>query len=179
MFRIGPSPGGTGLGMIALRDIPDGIPVISEEPSIRLPRHVIDSPSAHGAALLLAALGALDDAGRATFSDLAGSSAHEKLTRNCCGLHPSVDEVGIFFSYARVNHSCNPNIISMVDADGMTLIAQRHITAGEELTISYVMPKEDILLGRNAKKNQSSGQANQIRIGALGLPMPCVYGDRR
>ena len=40
----------------------------------------------------------------------------------------------------------------MVDEDAMTLIAMRDIKAGEELTISYFLPADDILLDKTGRQ---------------------------
>jgi hypothetical protein len=42
--------------------------------------------------------------------------------------------------------------MNIVDEDAMTLIAQRDIKAGEEITISYFLPADDILLDRPGRQ---------------------------
>ena len=69
--------------MIALRDIENGIPIISEQPAMRLPRRVLDV-SSDSNALLLEALGTLDSTGLQKFRELRGNTDHEKLLLNCC-----------------------------------------------------------------------------------------------
>ena len=149
MFTIGPSPSGVGIGMIASRDIANGIPIDSEQPAMRLPRWVLNKGSG---ALLREALATLDGTEQQKFGELLGGTDHEKLLLNCCVLKPSIDQIGVFFSFARVNHSCRPNVVNMVDEDAMTLIAQRDIKAGEELTISYFLPADDILLDKTGRQ---------------------------
>ena len=80
MFTIGPSPGGIGIGMIASRDIANGIPIVSEQPAMRLPRWVQNKGSeADGNALLLEALATLDGTEKQTFGELLGGTDLEKL----------------------------------------------------------------------------------------------------
>ena len=38
----------------------------------------------------------------------------------------------------RINHSCNPNCLAVSDGDAQTIVAACNISAGEELTISYL-----------------------------------------
>ena len=38
----------------------------------------------------------------------------------------------------RINHSCNPNCVVVLDGDTQTIVAATNVLAGEELTISYI-----------------------------------------
>ena len=47
--------------------------------------------------------------------------------------------LGIFLQCARLNHSCRPNVARAVGDDNVTsVVAQRNIHEGEEITISYL-----------------------------------------
>ena len=59
--------------------------------------------SSDTSALLLEALGTLGSTGMQKFGELRGNTDHEKLLIDCCRLQPSIDHVGDFFSFARVN----------------------------------------------------------------------------
>ena len=153
LYTIVPSPGGTGLGMVALCDIKRSMPFVSEQPSLRLARCSVFGNNTKAEPLRHAALQALHEDGRRLFEGLIGVTDQEKLARNCCGL--SRGDVGIFFSFAKVNHSCRPNAVNLVDDDVMTLVALSDIKAGEEVTISYLMAKDghpDILLDRDGRR---------------------------
>lgn len=157
--------------MIASRDIANGMPIVSEQPAMRLPRRVMDVSEADGNALLLAALSTMDSAGVQKFNELVGGTDLEKLLVNCCALNPSIDQLGVFFSFARVNHSCRPNVVNMVDGDAMTVVAQRDIKAGEEITISYFLPADDILLDKTGR--QARLRERQEMFGLKGWGCCC------
>jgi hypothetical protein len=155
--------------MIALSNILTGMPVVSEEPALRLPRIVLNINESAGGAMVQAALQSMTKEAAHKFQELHGATSLEKLRLNCCPLNPSVREVATFFSHARVNHSCRPNAINMVDEDTMTLIASQDIKAGEEITISYFTCPSDLLLDRTDRK----ARIRQIYEGFNLLPWDC------
>jgi hypothetical protein len=103
-------------------------------------------------------LGTLDEDGMKVFNSLEGRTLREKLDTNCCRLNYSNGLEGgthaLFVKFAKVNHSCRPNIVHIIDAGVITLVAQKNIKAGEEILTSYFFPQTDILFGK-LKRNHS------------------------
>ncbi|KAI9598568.1 hypothetical protein BDF19DRAFT_346444, partial [Syncephalis fuscata] len=62
--------------------------------------------------------------------------------------------VGVYPVASLLNHSCRPNCIYRFDGVQLQVIAQRPISAGEELTISYI----DWIYGPNERTNQLERQ---------------------
>ena len=73
------------------------------------------------------------------FADLepSGGTTAQKFALNCIG---SQDNSSICLRIARVNHSCSPNAAYVLDDKLKVgiLFAERDITAGEEITVSYI-----------------------------------------
>ena len=54
------------------------------------------------------------------------------------GVRPQ-KELGIYLKYAQLNHCCQPNAARASDkGDIMSVVSQKPIAAGEEITISYM-----------------------------------------
>ncbi len=145
-IMISSSPRGTGAGAFAVHNIAKNVPFFSEPPFIRFP--LIELGGSREEELLRAALSVLGEETKQVFGSLAGFSDSSKLNTNCCPLMPSTGFVGLFVHHSKLNHSCRPNTVVMVDGDEMTMVAQEDIKAGDEITISYLAPSTCIMLPR-------------------------------
>jgi hypothetical protein len=65
----------------------------------------------------------------------------QRATQNCFQCHDEEERSGLamWFTPSFVSHSCIPNAAGVVSKDGMfSLVAQRAIRPGDEITISYI-----------------------------------------
>jgi hypothetical protein len=163
MFRIGQSDK-HGLGWIASVNIACDTPISDEKVSIRFPMNVTNSSASE----LDEAIAQLPSDDRDAFLDLHGKDPMEKLLLNCVRLMDSKNDpfgigprndIGVYFQCARLNHSCLPNAVRASDANIMSVVAQKDITAGEEITISYL---DDNFLTAVERHKQMRGK---MRVG--------------
>ena len=142
MFKVGAN-NTHGQGWIALRDIPSGTPIYDERARFQFPLTILDNP-----ALVKKWFLKLSEEERASILALHGRNPLEKLHMNgmplldiksdCYGTRRN-GYLGIFLQCARLNHSCRPNVARAVGDDNVTsVVAQRNIHEGEEITISYL-----------------------------------------
>jgi hypothetical protein len=142
MFRVGQS-NKHGLGWIASVNIAWDTPIFDEQVSIRFPIGVTNSSASE----LDEAIGQLPLYERDAFLDLYGKDSMEKLWLNCVQLMDSRNDpfgvgprnvIGVYLQCARLNHSCLPNAVRASENNIMSVVAQQDISAGEEITISYL-----------------------------------------
>jgi hypothetical protein len=142
MFRVGPS-NKHGLGWIASVNIACDTPIFDEQVSIRFPIDITNSSASE----LDEVIGQLSRHERDAFLDLHGKDPMEKLWLNCARLMDSRNDpfgigprnvIGVYLQCARLNHSCLPNAVRASEDNIMSVVAQKDIAAGEEITISYL-----------------------------------------
>jgi hypothetical protein len=132
-----------GQGWIALRSIPVGTPILDGTAEIRIPISELNNE-----AFVEVWMSRHSKSDQNSIRALHGRNVCEKLFMNgsalldlktdVYGTHHT-GELGIFPQCARLNHSCRPNAIRATDDSGiMSVIAQRDIQIGEEITISYL-----------------------------------------
>jgi hypothetical protein len=142
MFRVGQSDK-HGLGWIAAVNIACDTPILDEQVSIRFPFGITTSSASE---LLDEAIAQLPRHHRDAFLDLHGKDPLEKLWLNCVQLISRNDPlgtgprsaVGVYLQCARLNHSCLPNAVRASEDNIMSVVAQKDIASGEEITISYL-----------------------------------------
>ncbi len=129
----------TGLGWFATQDIPPDTVILDEDVMFRLPR---SSTSAD----IKIALSKLTSVEKETFYSLSGDNDLEKLWLNCVPLIHAADilgvgertEIGIYKQCSRLNHSCRPNAVRASENDIMSVVSQKAIKTGQQITISYL-----------------------------------------
>ncbi|KAL3939575.1 MAG: hypothetical protein SGBAC_005722 [Bacillariaceae sp.] len=168
MFRIAPSPI-HGVGLFASRDIPADTPILDEQVCIRMP---VDLTRDSGDSNLLAEyVSKLSPDLQTSFLALDGEDLLDKLWMNGSplmdfekdplGIGPRKD-LGIYLLCARLNHSCIPNAVRASDKGNvMSVVSQKDIAAGEEITISYM---DDNLTTSVARERQ---MRHKIRVGKM------------
>ena len=80
------------------------------------------------------------------------------LIRALCALHFNGFVTGVYVNLAMINHSCVPNCVKWGARDGAPyseVRAARFIRAGEELTISYLVPS---IRSKSARQRALQGQ---------------------
>ena len=182
MFRIAEN-GTHGVGWIATRDIAPDTPIFDEAAILTIPHAHIDNH-----VLVDQALSKLSESDREVVLTLYGRSPVEKLYMNGTPLKDfTTDFMGrhrngmmaIFPKHARLNHSCRPNAASVLESDGISsVVAQRPICAGEEITISYL----DNNLQECASRNQdliSKRLRNDTSTYANGCRCALCTGNRQ
>lgn len=151
LFRIEKSPI-HGEGWFATQNIPTDTPIYDEHVCIRVPfdmyqKHVDEQH-------LDEVLSQLQDKEHDAIMNLSGDSPLHKLWMN--GV-PFIDhgsdvlgcgpkrELGIYLKCAKLNHSCRPNAARASEASEqegtdnvMSVISQKEIQIGEEITITYL-----------------------------------------
>lgn len=155
MFRIGENAT-HGHGWIALRNIAADTPILDEEAAIQ-----VHSSQCTNSEVVDTALLRLSDSERESFLTLYGGSPVDKLHKNSMpllGLDADWCDsklsgmVGVCLKCARLNHSCRPTAARAIGEDGVvSVIAQKNIAAGEEITISYL---DDNFLGAAARSRR-------------------------
>jgi hypothetical protein len=142
---------GKGLGVFATTDIPCGARVLAEEPLLKVDE---EDGSAKD---ILSAFEKLSVSQKNSYLQLHGlagaafkRSAEKEIGRAWQAMSPVERKVlaiwaanafgHVFLLGSRINHSCIPNIHFAYnpDLDKETFHAVRYITAGEELTITYI-----------------------------------------
>lgn len=153
---------------ILFSDTKDGEEALRLALSVLHPKKLSDIPASHmdelrseiagDAEALSAEANAADDCGGAlrAFRDACVSEpdcAFRLLV--CMRFNPF--QSGMYFAFAMLNHACRPNCIKFtpdnrraVRGDCSELVAIRDIEAGEELSISYLVPPEQPFLVRKA-----------------------------
>lgn len=144
LFILTPLPG-KGQGLIAVQDISKGTRIISEKPLFRIPRSGIgiEQPALEKA--IDRKLSLLSQDGRGAFLSLYNNAPGDSyplsgiVKTNALPLGTSASEGGLFPEASRINHACVPNCQhTWNDNIGEeTIHAVRHISKGEEITISY------------------------------------------
>lgn len=143
LYTIRPSPSKQGLGVFATAPIQPGTAILSEAPTLRLPRGKRDVTPAQVAA----AFDRLSSADRETYLSLhQGITPYEsKLLRilmaNSFGVSTSTGEqlLHLYLTISRINHDCNPNAeLAGLDEGTRSVVAVRNIEAEIEITISYI-----------------------------------------
>ena len=145
MFRICES-GIHGRGLFATCDIPADTPIFDEEVSIQM--HVDLSKDSGYPKLLEGLVSKLSENQQVSLLDLSGDNLLDKLWMNGS---PMIDfdvdrfgigprrNLGIYLKCARLNHACIPNAVRASAKDNrMSVVSQKDIAAGEEITISYM-----------------------------------------
>lgn len=174
MFRIGKS-NLHGVGWFATRDIRADTPIFDEQVSIRMPVDL--SRDSGDPKLLQDYVSELPKDQQASFLALDGPDLLDKLWMNGCplidydndplGIGPRKD-LGIYLKCARLNHSCVPNACRASDEGNiMSVVAQKDIQVGEEITISYM---DDNFA---AAKDREKQMRNKIRVGRLWKGCRC------
>jgi SET domain len=143
MFRISTKNSTHGQCLIALQDIPADTPIFDEAPAFMIPLPSLDNP-----VKVQEWMDSLTQEDRALILALYGRDPAEKLYMN--GM-PVLDvksgplgrcrdgNLGIYVQCARLNHSCRPNAARAVGDEAVTsVVAQRNIRKGDEITISYL-----------------------------------------
>jgi len=174
MFRIGTSPL-HGVGWFATETIPSDTPIYDEPVSIRVPldltKQWIDEKH------LDEVLSNLSDDDRAAIMNLSGDEPIHKLwmngsplidhERDFLGNRPR-KEMGIYLKCARLNHSCRPNAVRASDVgNSMSVVSQKEIKAGEEITISYMDDNFATLQDRHRQ------MISKIKVGHLWGSCQC------
>jgi hypothetical protein len=144
LFILTPLPG-KGQGLIAVQNISKGTRIISEKPLFRIPRSGIgiEQPALEKA--IDRKLSLLSQDGRRAFLSLYNNAPGDSyplsgiVKTNALPLGTSASEGGLFPEASRINHACIPNCQhTWNDNIGEeTIHAVRHISKGEEITISY------------------------------------------
>ena len=145
MFHIG-NGGIHGLGWFATVDIPANTTIFDEEVTIRLPLDLQKCSLDTGT--LEEQVARMPKDQREALLALFGKDLHENVWMNCT---PLIDftsdplglgarkEIGIYLKSARLNHSCIPNAVRASDKGNiMSVVSQKNIAAGEEITVSYL-----------------------------------------
>ncbi|KAF6841525.1 set domain-containing protein 5 [Colletotrichum musicola] len=154
LWEVRPSPG-RGLGIFAVREIPQGTRIIDESPLFTLdPGGLVQG---HGfafdgiAAAVDTAFAALNATARAAYlscpehRDPEGDAAYsrEALIFRTNGFTMAGGIIGIFPRIAKLNHSCRPNAVSVPVGGRRVIWAGRDIAAGEEVMITYAPLTQD------------------------------------
>jgi hypothetical protein len=132
---------GKGLGILTTQKITKGTRIISERPLFKITQH----ESKLSEYLIAEQLLTLTDNEQDTFFALSNRKPdpNQPLTA-ILGANAfrtiSNDVAAVFNELSRINHACNPNMMTVwnEDYETMTAIALRDIRKGEELTISYL-----------------------------------------
>jgi hypothetical protein len=140
---ITPLPG-KGQGLIAAQDISKGTRILSDKPLFRIERFGLAEPAALEKALV-SKLDLLSQDDRRTFLSLHNNTPDGSyplagiVKTNALPLGTNASEGGLFPQASRINHACVPNCQhTWNDNIGEeTIHAVRHISKGEEITISY------------------------------------------
>jgi hypothetical protein len=138
MFEVR-STADIGLGWFATQDIPPDTVIMDEDLMLRLPR-------SSAACNLKKALSKLAPLEKEAFHSLSGDTDSDKLWQNCHPLIGPADvlgvsertEVGIYNQCSRINHSCRPNAVRASENDIMSVVSQKGIKTGQQITISYL-----------------------------------------
>ncbi|RDX47166.1 SET domain-containing protein [Lentinus brumalis] len=144
--------GGTGLGLVATRDIAAGETIVRERPYIVQPAYIMGSGGAEDIYRTLEGFVSLmKPENRRGVYALRNSKGSALPTELAGIVDTNSQEAGPFPNYAaqytgvardisRANHSCNPNTHPAFDTPTLTysLHALRPIRAGEEITITYL-----------------------------------------
>lgn len=158
-----------GLGVFALCDLETTFNVVDEQYVLRMPwKRSISILDEKLAALMLEQnLAAASAETRASFESLHGGSLIEKFIHNNSLINTDDNpwcapsdkcEAGIYLTRARLNHSCVPNCVSVEEGGVMSIVTQKDIKSGEQLTISYIQGK-DILLPTVARARSLSANS--------------------
>ncbi|KAJ7572618.1 hypothetical protein C8J56DRAFT_790580 [Mycena floridula] len=152
-FSIKKSAEGTGLGMFARRNIPQGAVILVEHPIIITPFLIgLPTPASELYATLA---GRLDSRLRKELELLCNSRGDIKshiegiMQTNALSIELAIPDVpnpeisthrALFLNVSRCNHSCGPNAVWKWDAESfsLTLQAVRPISDGQEVTIQYI-----------------------------------------
>ena len=166
MFRIGESRT-HGLGWFAVCDIPADTPLLDEEVCIRMPLD-LSKEDLGGEDYLEGIVSKLPEDERKSIVELHGDDLLDKLWMNG---NPMIDfdkdplgigprrELGIYLKCARLNHSCTPNACRASDKNSMSVVSQKNILAGEEITLSYLDDNLAVAAGREMQMR------SKIRVG--------------
>jgi len=77
--------------------------------------------------------------------DLSGDELQFLRILSACGISVAENKTGLYRLASRANHSCRPNSGNCVkDSGALQMVALRNLSAGEEVTISY-LPHADLL----------------------------------
>ncbi|KAJ8604516.1 hypothetical protein CTAYLR_000929 [Chrysophaeum taylorii] len=145
-FEVREALGSKGLGVFALVDMKRGFKIMAERPvATRHGKEEKEEPAATRAAVdaLLP----------------VGGSREDKIALNGMSLDAEVHSTGtgLFVRMSRVNHDCVPNALHHYHAPSgvKLLVACRDISAGEEVTMSYLPTEsQDALLGGSLTRAQ-------------------------
>jgi SET domain-containing protein len=140
MYALQEVPG-KGKGLVATRKIPRGTRILSEEPIVRVPQALLDSPALP--ASIRRQVDALTLDQRRAFLSLHNIHADDAASRYRTNAPPFGDHVregGIFLDACRVNHACDNNAQKSWSEDikRHTVHALRDIEKGTEITIYYL-----------------------------------------
>jgi len=88
----------------------------------------------------------------------SGLDNHDVFFRLVCALHFNGFATGVYLHLAMINHSCAPNCVKWGARDGIAhseVRATRFIKAGEEITVSYLVPA---MRSKDARHRALNGQ---------------------
>ncbi|KAI1344669.1 hypothetical protein F5Y15DRAFT_406 [Xylariaceae sp. FL0016] len=166
-FRVADIPG-KGSGLVATRDIGIGETLMVRSPSfVAATEAIVGMEAGARDAMYERALGKMESRRREAFMTQVGSGVHQKIDMNCFQMFLGHDESsGHLGCYPpdinRFNHACRPNIHYRLNNITHTTVAIRDISAGEELSISYI----DLLL---------THQERQMRLQSWGFNCSCAH----
>jgi hypothetical protein len=139
-YKITPIPE-KGLGVIATRDFTRGTRIISERPLFKIEQHA----SKLSEELIVEQLRTLTRDQQHIFFSLSNSKPNPQTPFTAIvgtnSFKTSSNEVAaVFNELSRINHACNPNMMTLWDEEKgtMAVMALKDIGKGEELTISYL-----------------------------------------
>jgi hypothetical protein len=139
---------GKGLGLVAIKKIPQGTRILSESPLFRVPRST-GSQQRLAVSLSKTASALSHDQQQAFFA--LQNSFKDETTRelglvrtNALPLGSNAQEGGIFLEASRINHACLQNAQNTWNEDlqKLTIHAIRDIDKDEEITIIYLHDRE-------------------------------------
>jgi hypothetical protein len=175
MFRIGKS-NTHGIGWFATRDIPAETSILDEEVCIRLPLDL--SKDSGDPNLVEKLVSELPPEQQTSILALDGEDLLDKVWMNGS---PMIDfetdplgvgprkNIGIYLQCARLNHSCVPNAVRASDVGNiMSVVSQKDIAAGDEITISYM---DDNLVPSHERERQ---MRFKIRVGKFWTGCRCT-----
>lgn len=145
---------GKGIGLIANRTIRRGEHIMAYTPTLMSQLLLHNTiPDRSRDKLYDNAVQKLPAARRRAFLNMIGATISEKLDKNCFRMGVGGDpeegsHFGCFPEVARFNHDCRPNTQYHLRDLIITVTAVRDISAGEELSISYIdaaMPRRERL----------------------------------
>jgi len=131
----------TGLGLFATCNIPANTPLIDESLTFQIPMSALSEANT-----LSSALSMLTQEKRCQIDSLHGNSVEDKLFLNGVPLVETQDvygiqtrkKLGIYVHAARLNHACRPNAVRTLENNVCSVVSQKMIKKGEQITISYL-----------------------------------------